>query len=61
MLGDGVLWRVRSPRFVMSGPLNRALVALVALVAAPAAAQDAEPFPDFDSDAYWAVPVTELA
>ena len=64
MLGDGVLRRVRGPRFVMSGPLNRAtvaLVALVALVVVPAAAQDAEPFPDLDSGAYWAVPVTELA
>ena len=67
MLAEGALRRVRDLGIAMSEPLNRvtgklvALVVLVVLVAVPAAAQDAEPFPDFDSGAYWAVPVTELA
>ncbi len=66
VLAEGTLLR-SSPGLATSEPLKRVtgalmvLVALIAVVAAPAAAQDAEPFPDFDSGAYWAVPVTELA
>ena len=64
VLAEGLLRRVSSPGLGRSEPLGRitgALVVLMALVAVPAVAQDAEPYADFDSGAYWAVPVTELA
>ena len=64
MLTGGGLRRVGGPGFVASAALKRVmvvLVVLVVLVVGPAVAQDVEPFPDFESGAYWAVPVTELA
>jgi hypothetical protein len=65
VLAGGLLMRrVSGPGLARSELLGRvtgALVVLVALVAVPAVAQDVEPYADFDSGAYWAVPVTELA